>query len=81
VAGYRVYQGVGVRSYTNFVSVAGPDVTIVTISNLVRGVTYHFAATCYTTNGLESDYSAEVTHTTTPIPPVPAAFKITASTP
>lgn len=42
----------------------------VTASNLTAGVTYYAVATAYTVNGIESDYSNEVTWTVTkPTPP------------
>jgi hypothetical protein len=65
VAGYRVYYGVGSKSYTNYVSV-GPA-TNATLSGLAWGTTYYFAATAYDANGIESDYSSE-TNYTTPMP-------------
>ena len=58
VIGYKVYYGVASRSYTN--SVAAGNVTTFTVSNLMAGTTYYFAATAYDTNGIESDYSSEV---------------------
>ena len=58
LAGYNIYYGVASLAYTNMVS-AG-TATSITISNLVEGTTYYFAATAYDTAGLESDYSAEV---------------------
>ncbi len=58
IAGYRVYTGVVSRTYTNSVD-AGLR-TSVTLSNLVLGATYYFAATTYNSFGLESDYSAEL---------------------
>ena len=61
VAGYRIYYGVASRTYTNVMDV-GTNTTV-TISNLVNGVTYYFAATCYNVLGMESGYSAETTYT------------------
>jgi hypothetical protein len=61
VAGYNIYSGGASRTYTNLVD-AG-SATSATISNLVPGMTYYFAATTYTISGLESDYSAEATYT------------------
>jgi hypothetical protein len=61
IAGYRLYQGSASRIYTNVL-----DVRIAingTFSALASGVTYFFAATAYNTNGLESDYSSEVSYT------------------
>jgi hypothetical protein len=61
IAGYNVYYGVASRTYTNMISV-GTN-TVATISNLVEGVTYYFAATTYDINGLESDFSDEISYT------------------
>jgi len=61
VVGYNVYSGTVSRNYTNLVN-AG-SATSVTISNLVPGTTYYFAATTYTLAGLESAYSAEASYT------------------
>lgn len=57
VTGYRIYYGTATRSYTNIVD-AGSSTNIV-ISNLAPRVEYHFAATAYETNGLESEFSDE----------------------
>jgi hypothetical protein len=57
VVGYKVYWGVATRNYTN--SLSAGSATTLTISNLVVGPTYYFAATAYDTNGIESDYSVE----------------------
>jgi hypothetical protein len=65
VAGYKLYQGGVSRAYTNSVNTG--STTQATVSNLSGGKTYYFAATTYTTNGIESDYSTELTYT------VPAA--------
>ncbi len=61
VAGYRLYYGGKSESYTN-ASTLG-NVTTVTISNLIEGVTYYFAVTAYDASGLESDFSGEVPYT------------------
>ena len=60
-AGYNVYFGVSSRSYTNIVD-AG-NASSATVSSLVPGATYYFAATTYNASGLESDYSMEVPYT------------------
>jgi hypothetical protein len=65
VAGYKIYYGVASRTYTNSLDV-GTNTTV-TISNLVEGVTYYFAATTYDTNGLESAFSDEIVYTV-PLP-------------
>ena len=61
VTGYKIYYGVATRTYTNTVNVG--DTTTVTISNLLEGATYYFAATAYNSVGLESDFSAEASYT------------------
>lgn len=81
VNGYRVYWGAAARNYTNFVVAATRETTNVVITNLVRGTKYYFAATCTATNGLESDYSAEVTYTPSPIPGMPQSVTITVVNP
>jgi hypothetical protein len=61
VIGYRVYHGAASRNYTNIVDVG--NATSATISNLVEGATYYFAATAYNVLGMESEYSDEITYT------------------
>jgi hypothetical protein len=58
ITNYNVYYGVASATYTNVVA-AGTNLTVA-IPNLIEGTTYFFAATAVDTNGLESDYSAEV---------------------
>ena len=65
IAGYRLYEGVASRTYTNVIS-AG-TVTTSTVSGLASGATYFFAVTAYDTNGLESDFSSEISYTV-PLP-------------
>ena len=60
IANYNVYYGVASATYTN-VAAAGTNLTV-SISNLVEGTTYFFAATAVDTSGLESDYSTEVSN-------------------
>lgn len=62
LAGYRLYWGTGSRNYTFSNQVLVPK-TDNTVSNLTGGVKYYFAVTAYTTDGLESDYSDEVSYT------------------
>lgn len=64
IAHYNVYWGRATRTYTNAVNV-GTNLTA-TITNLIAGPTYHFAATATDASGLESDYSDEVTWTWLP---------------
>ena len=65
VTGYNVYYGTASRNYTNVLS-AG-SATNAVVSNLVSGVTYYFAATTYTVDGMESVYSAEASYAV-PVP-------------
>lgn len=58
VIGYNVYYGSASRDYTNAISVGAA--TNATVSGLREGLTYFFAVTAYTWDGLQSDYSAEV---------------------
>ena len=58
------------HTYTNMMDVG--NVTNATVTNLVSGPTYYFSCTAYDTNGLESDYSGEVSFTVPiPLPPSP----------
>jgi hypothetical protein len=60
IAGYRLYQGVASRTYTNSVTVG--NVTNCTVSTLRTGVSYYFAVAAYDTAGLESQLSTEVSY-------------------
>jgi len=59
--GYKVYYGVASQTYTNMINVG--NVTSANISGLVKGVTYYFAATSYSSTGSESPFSNEATYT------------------
>ncbi len=61
VAGYNIYYGRACKGYTNKACLG--KATTVTISNLVVGATYFFAATTYSTAGAESALSGEVAYT------------------
>lgn len=69
IAGYNLYWGAASRCYTNLVSTSNLTATV---TNLQRGVTYYFAVTAFTADGLESDFSNEVSYTPAarPIAPV-----------
>ena len=69
VSGYRVYWGTNTRSY-QFVTNAGLVLTQSVV--LVHRGRWFFAATAYDTNGLESDFSSEVSWESKPAPPVMA---------
>jgi hypothetical protein len=58
ITNYTVYYGVASATYTNTV-LAGANL-MATVSNLLSGPTYYFAATATDDEGLESDYSSEV---------------------
>lgn len=60
VSGYKVYYGGASRQYTNVLD-AG-NLTEKRVDGLEEGKKYFFAATAYTTNGVESDYSLEVSY-------------------
>jgi hypothetical protein len=67
ITNYNLYYGTASATYTNVVA-AGTNLTV-TISNLVEGASYYFAATAVDTNGLESAYSTEVSTLITNPPP------------
>ena len=69
VVGYRLYYGTNTRSY-QFVTNAG---LVLTQSVVLpwRG-RWFFAATAYSTNGLETDFSSEVSWESKPLPPAMA---------
>ena len=69
VAGYRLYYGTNTGSY-QFVTNAGPALTQSVV--LPHRGRWFFAATAYDTNGLESDFSSEVSWESKPVPPVMA---------
>ena len=73
VAGYKLFWGMATRSYA-WSNVTARASTTSTVTNLAPGQTYYFAATVFLDNGLESDYSAEVSYLV-PIPP-PANLRI-----
>lgn len=77
VNAYSVYWGPTTRNYTNHVDVPGRATTTVTVSNLMLGGTYYFAATCTATNGLESDFSVEVSYAVPNRPAAPQNFRMT----
>lgn len=65
LAGYRLHYGTTSGDYTDLLEV-GNTVTA-TVSNLVGGTTYFFAATALDANGLESAYSSEISYTPPPL--------------
>src|SRR5688572_16148030 len=65
VVGYNFYYGAASRNYTNIIDVG--NTTTATVSNLVEGTTYYFAATAYNVLGIESVFSDELSYTV-PLP-------------
>ncbi len=61
VVGYKVYYGPASRVYTNSTTVG--NATNTTLAGLTNGATYFFAATAYNSNGDESVFSNEASHT------------------
>jgi hypothetical protein len=59
LAGYKVYYGLSSRNYDSSFDVGNQ--TTCTLTDLEPGTTYYIAATAYNTQGLESDFSNEVT--------------------
>jgi hypothetical protein len=77
VTGYNVYYGVASRVYTNKLDVG--SATNATVSGLVVGSCYFFAATAYNLLGVESDYSSEVSYTVPSPRPRPVVITLVAS--
>jgi hypothetical protein len=66
VAGYRVHEGTSTGTYTQTISVG--NATTATISNLTAGRTYYFAVSAYSSAGVESAYSNQISFTATATP-------------
>jgi len=75
VAGYNIYYGGASGAYTNEISVG--NATNATISGLVQGTVYYFAATTYAASGMESPFSSEVSYTVPILPGVQLRVKPT----
>jgi hypothetical protein len=69
VAGYRVYWGTNSRAYC---CVTNAGLALTQAVALPHRGRWFFAATAYDTNGLESDFSSEVSWEYRPQPPVMA---------
>ena len=63
LAGFRVYYGTSLGSYSKQIDVPNPALTAYVVSNLPGGSTYYFVATAYDSAGLESTFSTPGTKT------------------
>ncbi len=79
VVGYNLYYGGATQTYTNMVAVA--NITNATISGLLPGAVYFFAATAVDSVGLESEFSNEISYQVPGGLPGPAQPLITWPTP
>ena len=68
VAGYNIYYGGASYTYTNKISVG--QATSVTISGLVQGTIYYFAATTHSASGTESPFSSELAYLVPVVTPI-----------
>jgi len=62
LAGYKVYYGIASRDYDSVIDVG--NITSYTVTDLEPETQYYFALTAYDTSGNESDFSAEVSAST-----------------
>jgi hypothetical protein len=60
VAGYNIYYGTSSQTYTNVITVG--NVTNATVTGLLEGVTYFFAATTYDASGNQSGFSNQASY-------------------
>lgn len=68
LGGYRIYWGPTSRTYTNFIQVAAQPGVRLTNTVPIPGIKF-VAVTAFSTNGLESDFSNEITLTNKPAAP------------
>lgn len=73
ITGYKIYWGSSSKNYTNHVTIVGGTNLTGTVSGLLPGTTYYFAATAFS-GDLESEFSNEVNYA----PPLkaPTGFRI-----
>lgn len=62
VAGYFLYLGSQAGVYTNRINIGNN--TTASVSGLQEGQTYHFAVTAYSSTGIESPFSSDVSYIT-----------------
>ncbi|MCJ7601623.1 MAG: cadherin-like domain-containing protein, partial [Desulfobulbaceae bacterium] len=79
LSGYKIHYGTTSAQYDYSVDMGNPTpingLIMGTVSGLVDGTTYYFAATAYDTDGFESDFSQEVVWTA-PSDPAPPPLPI-----
>ena len=63
VVGYYIYYGLACREYANSNYVAGAVSTTATVTGLIQGTTYYFAATAVDSLGNQSPFSNETSYT------------------
>jgi hypothetical protein len=68
LGGYRIYYGPTSRGYTNFIEVAALPGVQITNTVPIQGIKF-VAVNAFNTNGLESDFSNEITLTNRPAAP------------
>lgn len=78
IVNYNIYYGNNTGYYTNKINI-GTN-TVYTLS-LLRGATYFAAATSTDINGLESNFSNEITFTVPSLPPAPTNLRVFAYDP
>ncbi len=81
LAGYKLYYGTAAGVYSGQVSVQQPGTDAI-VTNLVAGATYYFAVSAYSTEGLESELSSEISYMvpgpgSTNVPPTALPLSVT----
>lgn len=81
LAGYKLYYGTAAGVYSGQVSVQQPGTDAI-VTNLTAGATYFFAVSAYSTEGLESELSTEISYVvpgpgSTNVPPTALPLSVT----